>query len=912
MQKFASAANGDTNPISAGEQVQYSYLVTNTGNVDLTSLAVSDNKVGTVTCPTPAAPGLAPGAVETCTGTYTATTQDAMNNNITNTATATGTDAAGAVSPTSPPTTYSIPQGSAAPAVSIQKSGVVTPASDQDGVVVGDHISYSYIVTNVGNVNLTSVAVNDPTAGSVTCPALTGAGLAPGGSVTCTEDIAYQVTQADVDNGVVTDTATATGTATIAGSTVTSPASDPASVTIPAGTDPAVSIVKTGAVTPAADQTAVKPGDAIQYSYLVTNIGNATLSSISVNDSTAGHVTCPTPASPGLAPGAAETCTADHTYTVTQTDVDAGGVSDTATASGIDLLGTTSPASSGSLSVPAEPADPELSIAKHGTNTNPADQNDIRVGDTIDYSYQVTNTGDVTLTTVAVTDPTLGSVTCPPLPPRGLAPGASITCTADNAYTVTQADIDTGGASDEATATGADASGDSTSTFMARADVLAVPAPRVSMVKSASVTPAADQDDAQVGDVISYSFLVTNTGNVDLTSISVSDSSLGPVSCPIPPPPGLAPGDSETCTGEVQHTVTAADRSAGSVTDTSTATGTDALGDTSPASAPSTATVPVGHAVVPTASGVGGTAAATKLSIVKRASRANAYPGQKLTYTLAVTNDGPTTATDVEVTDSPSIPIKILSIRAEQGSCGHSQGITCSLGTVSVGQTVKITINGEVEHSGTELNTARVTSAELPLDPASTVATAATKVTPVLQIHKSPSVGHAITGQNITYRITVTNPTLVAISKVTVCDPLPSGLLYLSSSPGAAMRSGRPCWSIAKLPAGRSKRFTLVANVAPGHSGKLVNRANATAPGVIAGHATAGVRVTETPPVACTAASTAASSDGSGALGRPRSPERPAEYQVIRTAGLGGRASPLRLALTRSRLPAPTCCRSGR
>lgn len=187
--------------------------------------------------------------------------------------------------------------------------------------------------------------------------------------------------------------------------------------------------------------------------------------------------------------------------------------------------------------MPGEPADPELWIAKHGTNTNPADQNDIKVCGTIDYSYQVTNTGDVTVTTVAVTDATLGSVTCPGLPAQGLAPGSSITCNADNPYTVTQADIDTGGVSDEATATGADANGDSTATFAARADVLAVPAPRVATVKVASVTPAADQDDAHVGDVISYSFLVTNTGNVDLTSISVSDPSLGPVSCPIPAPP---------------------------------------------------------------------------------------------------------------------------------------------------------------------------------------------------------------------------------------------------------------------------------------------------------------------------------------------------------------------------------------
>ena len=87
--------------------------------------------------------------------------------------------------------------------------------------------------------------------------------------------------------------------------------------------------------------------------------------------------------------------------------------------------------------------------------------------------------------------------------------------------------------------------------------------PRVSLVKTATVVPAADQNDARVGDVIPYRFLVTNTGNVDLASVAVSDSALGPVSCPIPAPPGLAPGASETCTGELQHVVTAQDRPPG-------------------------------------------------------------------------------------------------------------------------------------------------------------------------------------------------------------------------------------------------------------------------------------------------------------------------------------------------------------
>ncbi len=852
IQKFASAANGDTSPISQGEQIQYSYLVTNTGNVDLTSLAVSDNKVSSVNCPNPAAPGLAPGAFETCTGTYAATAQDALNNDVTNTATGTGADAAGATSPVSAPVTLSIPEGSPAPAVAIHKSASVTPASDQDGVVVGDHISYSYIVTNTGNVNLSTVAVNDPTAGSVTCPAPTGAGLTPGASLTCTEDIAYQVTQSDVDAGSVTDVARATGIAMIAGSPVTSPASPAASVTIPAAVNPAVSIVKSAVVTPAADQTGVKPGDTIQYSYLVTNVGNATLSSISANDPTAGPVRCPTPASPGLPPGSAETCTAANPYTVTQADVDAGVVTDTATASGTDLLGTPSPAASGSLTVPAEAAVPALSLAKHGTNTDPADQNDVKVGDTIDYSYVVTNTGDVTLTTIAVIDPTLGTVTCPSLAPPGLAPGASVTCTANDPYTVTQADVDNGGATDAATATGADANGSLTATSTARALGLAATAPRVSLVKTATVVPAADQNDARVGDVIAYSFLVTNTGNADLTSVSVSDPSLGAVSCPIPAPPGLAPGTSETCTGEVQHTVTPADLVAGKVANTATATGTDGAGDTSPRSAAAAVTVPVGQAVQPGApTPIPPGQPATTLVVHKHVSRATAYPGQKLTYTLTVTNDGPAAATNVNVTDTPTIALKVISIHSSSGSCQRGRPITCTLGTLAVGETIKIVVVGEVEHTGNERNTAQATSATQLLDPGSAVSTATTKVAAILRVRKTTSVLRAATGQNVTYTITVTNPTLVIVHKVAVCDALPRGLLFVRSSPSANLRTGQPCWTIPSLRAGRSQRFSVTANVAPGSNGRLVNRATAAAGGVKTEHATAPISVTKLPQLPC-------------------------------------------------------------
>ncbi len=65
------------------------------------------------------------------------------------------------------------------------------------------------------------------------------------------------------------------------------------------------------------------------------------------------------------------------------------------------------------------------------------------VGQSIPYSYRVTNAGNVTLTAaITVSDNKIASVSCPALPVGGLAPGSFITCTAT--YTVTQADIDAG------------------------------------------------------------------------------------------------------------------------------------------------------------------------------------------------------------------------------------------------------------------------------------------------------------------------------------------------------------------------------------------------------------------------------------------------------------------------------------
>src|SRR5690606_27120138 len=95
-----------------------------------------------------------------------------------------------------------------------------------------------------------------------------------------------------------------------------------------------------------------------------------------------------------------------------------------------------------------------------------------------------------------------------------LAPGAETTFTAT--YTVTQTDVNNGHVHNTATATGVPPSGPPVDDEDEE-DVPFTPAPGIELTKTASAGPHA------VGDVITYSFKVQNTGNVTLSNVTVSD-----------------------------------------------------------------------------------------------------------------------------------------------------------------------------------------------------------------------------------------------------------------------------------------------------------------------------------------------------------------------------------------------------
>ena len=470
--------------------------------------------------------------------------------------------------------------------VSVLKHAGTPTDLNQDGIAdAGDTIVYTYTVTNTGELTLHNVGINDPKVGAVTCPQST---LASGQSETCTAATVYPITSADVTAGAVNDTATATGSPPGSSVAISSP---PSSTSTPAQAPaPAVSLTKTARAA-GGDTSAVSLGESITYTYLVTNTGNDNLLTVTVSDPTVGPVTCLTLTAPGLAPGDQLACTS--TYTVTAADVSAGKVVDTAIATGTDSNGVTSPAGSDTVTVGTQAAAPEVAMAKAAAVSPSADQGAAKVGDTVAYSYTVTNTGNDNLLSVTVDDPAAGPATCPTLTAPGLAPGGPLTCTANNPYTVTQANVDAGNVVDTATATGTDSNGTTSPPSTDTVTVNTQPAaPAVSVAKAGIVLPPADQGAAKVGDTIGYSYTVTNTGNVDLTSVTVDDPTNDPVTCPTLIAPGLAPGASLICTADNPYTVTQADVDAGNVTDTAIANGTDAQGVKSPPSSAATDTIP--------------------------------------------------------------------------------------------------------------------------------------------------------------------------------------------------------------------------------------------------------------------------------------------------------------------------------
>src|SRR5262249_25052581 len=120
-------------------------------------------------------------------------------------------------------------------------------------------------------------------------------------------------------------------------------------------------------------------------------------------------------------------CSASHA--ITQPDLDAGSIVNVATASG---GGVTSLPDNASVTAIQSPL---LTVAKSSTTTS------LSAPGTVNYSYLVTNGGQVTAPGIALSDDNdANDLSCPQ---TTLAPTGSMTCTATHAFT--QGELDANG-----------------------------------------------------------------------------------------------------------------------------------------------------------------------------------------------------------------------------------------------------------------------------------------------------------------------------------------------------------------------------------------------------------------------------------------------------------------------------------
>ncbi len=710
----------DTSYDLAGDVLSYSFLVTNTGNVTLAGpITVSDDKATDESCPAVPVGGLVPGGSITCTASYTVTQADLDAGSVTNVASASTTYAAAPVTSNTDTVTIDADQQ---PELTLVKTA--SPAT-YDGV--GDTISYSYLLTNTGNVTLVApFSIGDDQAADEACPA-SPTSLAPGASITCTAS--DTASQADLDAGSITNTAVGSGVFGLV--TIFSNAD---SETVTAVQSPALSLDKSSP-----DTSYDLAGDVLSYSFLVTNTGNVTLAGpITVSDDKATDEACPAVPVGGLVPGGSITCTAS--YTVTQADLDAGSVTNVASAS---TTYAAAPVTSNTDTVTID-ADqqPELTLVK---TASPATYDG--VGDTISYSYLLTNTGNVTLVApFSIGDDQAADEACP-ASPTSLAPGASITCTASD--TASQADLDAGSITN--TAVGSGVFG--LVTIFSNADsetVTAVQTITISIDKEGSLDLGLD-GVASPGDLVSYTFDVTNTGNVTLTGAVVSDPSVS-VSCPAAIDP-LGPGETVTCTAS--YAIDQDDIDAGQVVNTADVDASGPQGQ--PATDSDTENVPVPQVR---------TIDLDKEGTLDLGLDGIASPGDVISYTFDLENTGNVTLTGVVVTD-PSVTV----------SCPPAAS------TLSPGETATCTASYAITqadiNAGEVLNTASVSSTA---PQGQTVSDTDNETVDVPQVVTISIVKSGVLddgpddvanpGDTIGYTFLVTNTGNVTLTGVVVSDPL--------------------------------------------------------------------------------------------------------------------------------------------
>ncbi len=536
---------GDLSPPAS---VTSTYTVTNPGNATLTGVTVTDDTCGPVD-PVPATGTnvgdtdgdgrLDPGEAWrfTCTHPVQQSLTKAPTT-VVNTAIVTGSDPRGVVVTDTATADY----GVVVPGIHVDKTVGATgvPPADEITVSSGTDVTYHYAVTNTGNVPLQAVTLSDDTA-PCTSPTFTGGDTNGDGLLDLTETWTYTCTAPATAD--VVDTATVTGLPTLV--TPTGPAvtdSDQATVNV---------VLPDLTLTKSVDQHRVLPGTTVTYTYVATNTGTASLRN---PDDPIGSPTIPP------VHWVTDNKCADVTYVSGDTDdnglLDPGEAWQFTCQTPISAL-TVNIATITAVTVAPVPVTlvrhaldvvdvvaPAIAITKTALvgvvldpSATPVAGPDVPAPRQAVYEYQVSNTGSLPLAGVAsrITDDKCSPLTLDPagdVNHDGLLDEDEVwdfTC----ATTLTKAD---GSPPNQTVSSLVTNTAHVTGTPVLdgvqhpEADVAATDTAQVLVIKpSLTLTKTASEDLVRPGDQVTYTYRVTNTGDVGLELLDGGDDICAPI-----------------------------------------------------------------------------------------------------------------------------------------------------------------------------------------------------------------------------------------------------------------------------------------------------------------------------------------------------------------------------------------------
>ena len=224
-----------------------------------------------------------------------------------------------------------------------------------------------------------------------------------------------------------------------------------------------------------------------------------------------------------------------------------------------------------------------------------------------------------------------------------------------------------------------------------------------------------------------------------------------------------------------------------------------------------------------------------EIALTKAATPSVATAGGLLTYTLLVTNSGPSDAQNVVVTDTLPMGVSLVSTAPPAVAAG--QLLTWTLGALPAGQSIVLTavaqVSAALPTSSFITNTAVVTTTTPGDDPSNNMDDVTTPVNSQAEIAltKHSAVSITVPGAAVTFTLVVTNYGPSLAQNAIVTDTLDVGLVYSTAVPTPSSVSGNTLvWSLGNLGAGQSIVITVVVRISPtvGYGQPLTNTAQVT------------------------------------------------------------------------------------